>query len=584
MANTFTVKTSSYDGRYLQLSCEQTPDISTNTSTIKWTLTVAGGNSSYYTTGPTTVKINNKQVYSKDRVSWSTNKFPAAKGSTSGTITVTHNSDGSLTVPVSLSTAIYDTTTRTASGSWALDKIARGATITSAPNFNDEANPVIKYSNPAGNTVTTLEACIANSDGSKVYVPYRDIGKTDTSYTFMLTDAERNALRNATPNSNTMSVRFYVRTKIGDNTFRNSVTKNLSIKNPEPKLNPTVVDTGTNSITYTGDPENKVIKGYNTMSVTFGASAVKGATIFSQEVTCGGHSRAADGTMSSVESGDFVFTVTDSRGNTTTKTIKKTLINYFKPTVSIKSVTLSPEGVLKFTLSGKVWVGNFGTLDNEYNLRYRYKTSSGEWGSWATITLTPGDDGSFKATKSISGLDYRETYVVQGAVRDTLQPYDSNSVKTPEKSVNAVPVFDWGKNDFKFNVPVYFQGNQMVDFIIEEGTEAMGTNGTWYWEKWASGKAVCYGRRNYGSMAVTTTWGSLYQSESLTQALPSGLFASTPLSINIEFTDANYGGWIARDGASSPSASSSGSFRVLRASSATLSRSWLTFHVIGRWK
>ena len=584
MANTFTLKTSSYDGRYLQLSCTQTTDISKNTSTISWTLTVAGGNSSYYTTGPTSVKINNKEVYSKARVSWSTNSFPAAKGSTSGSLTVTHNNDGSLTIPVSLSTAIYDTTTRSKSGNWELDKIPRGASITSAPNFNDEANPVLKYSNPAGNTVTTLEACIANSDGTTVYVPYRDISKTDTSYTFMLTDAERNTLRNATPNSNTMTVRFYVRTKIGDNTFRNSVTKNLTIKNPEPKLNPTVVDTGSNSTTYTGDPNNKVIKGYNTMSITFGTSAVKGATIKSQKVTCGAKSRTTDGTMANVESGDFVFTITDSRGNTTTKTIKKTLINYYYPTVNITSLNLSTEGVLTANISGKVWIGNFGATENTYSLRYRYKTSGGEWGSWATISMTPGSSGSFTASKTISGLDYKTSYVFQAAIRDTLSPYDSNSIKTPEKAVSSYPIFDWSAEDFNFNVPVFFQGQQMVDFIIEQGTEAMGSNGTWYWEKWASGKAVCYGRRNFGAMAVTTAWGSLYQSESFTQALPSGLFASTPLSINIEFNDANYGGWIARDGASSPSTTSSGSFRVLRASSATLSRSWITFNITGRWK
>ena len=584
MAATYTLKSSSYDGRYLELTCTQTQNIANNTSTISWTLKSTGGSRDYYTTGPTTAKINNTQVYYKARVSYSSHSFPAAKGSTSGTITVKHNNDGSLSIPVSLSTAIYNSNTATKSGTWTLDRIPRGASVTSAPNFTDEDNPIVKYSNPVGSSVTTLQACIANSEGNTIYVPYRDISKTGTSYTFSLTTAERNTLRNATPNSNTMTVKFYIKTIVDGNTFYSSVAKTLTIANPNPTLNPTVIDTGSNSITYTGDPENKVIKGYNTMSITFGVSAVKGATIKSQKVTCGGKSRTADGTMASVESGDFVFTATDSRGNTTTKTIKKTLINYSYPTINIKSLNLSPEGVLTANLGGKVWIGNFGTIENTYNLRYRYKVSGGEWGSWATIAMTPGNDGTFSVSKSISGLDYRSTYIFQAAVRDTLSPYDGNSIKTPERAASAYPIFDWSAEDFNFNVPVYFQGNQMVDFIIEQGTEAMGTNGTWYWEKWASGKAVCYGRRNFGAMAVTSAWGSLFQSESFTQTLPSGLFASTPLSINIEFTDANYGGWIARDGASSPSTSSSGSFRVLRASSATLSRSWITFNIIGRWK
>ena len=584
MASTYTLKSSSYDGRYLELTCTQTQNVADNTSTIKWTLKATGGSSSYYTTGPTTVKINNEQVYYKARVSYSSKSFPAATGSTSGSVVVKHNNDGSLSIPVSLTTAIYTASTSTKSGTWTLDKIARGATISSAPNFTDEGNPVMKYTNHAGTNVTTLQACVASSDGKTIYVPYRDIGKTDTSYTFNFTEDERNALRNATPNSNTMTVKYYIKTIVNGNTFYSSVAKTLTIANPNPIINPTVADTGSKSITYTGDPENKVIKGYNTMSITFGASAVKGATITSQKVTCGGKSRTTDGTIAGVESGDFVFTVTDSRGNTTTKTIKKTLINYSYPIINIDTLSLSPEGVLTADLSGKVWIGNFGATENTYTLRYRYKVSGGEWGSWATINMTPGNDGTFSATKSISGLDYRSTYVFQAAVRDTLAPYDSNSIKTPEKAVSSYPIFDWSAEDFNFNVPVYFQGSPMADFVIEYGTEAMGSNGTWYWEKWASGKAVCYGCRNYGNMGVSTAWGNLYRSEVFTQSLPSGLFKNTPEAIEITFRNSNYGAWIAKHETSAPSASSSGSFIVLRPASATLSQAYISFNIIGRWK
>ena len=635
MASTYTLKSSSYDGRYLELTCTQTPNVADNTSTIKWTLKATGGSSSYYTTGPTTVKINDEQVYYKARVSYSSKSFPAATGSTSGSIIVKHNNDGSLSIPVSLTTAIYTASTSTKSGTWTLDKIARGATISSAPNFTDEGNPVMKYTNHAGTNVTTLQACVASSDGKTIYVPYRDIGKTDTSYTFNFTEDERNALRNATPNSNTMTVKYYIKTIVNGNTFYSSVAKTLTIANPNPIINPTVVDTGSKSITYTGDPDNKVIKGYNTMSITFGTSAVKGATIKSQKVTCGAKSRTTDGTIAGVESGDFVFTVTDSRGNTTTKTIKKTLVNYFYPTVNFSSLKLSTEGELSFGLSGKVWVGNFGATTNTYDLRYRYKESSGEWGSWATITLSPGSDGSYTASKSITGLDYQKNYVVQAAVRDTLAPYDSNSVKTPEKSVSALPVFDWGPSDFNFNVavrmpngkairgtttdggyktmlylntngvlslgggsnapdsiriatannegPVYVNGVEL-DYIVAQGTAAMGSNGTWYWEKWASGKAVCYGCRNYGNMGVSTAWGNLYRSETFTQSLPSGLFNATPEVIEVTFRNGSYGAWIAKHESSAPTASSSGSFIVVRPASATINQAYISFNIIGRWK
>ena len=126
----------SYDGRKLRLYCTSTTNVANNTSTINWTLYSEGGNSNYYSTGPTTVTINGVRAYYKDRVSYSSQTFPASKGSTTGTLTVAHNSDGKKSISVSLATAIYTSTVTTNSGTWTLDNIPRQATITSAPNFN----------------------------------------------------------------------------------------------------------------------------------------------------------------------------------------------------------------------------------------------------------------------------------------------------------------------------------------------------------------------------------------------------------------------------------------------------------------
>ena len=232
MASTFTLNSATnYDGRYMYVSCTQTKDIGTNTSTISWTLTVTGGNSNNYNTGPTTLTINGVQAYYAPKKTWDTYEFPAVKGSVSGTTKVSHNSQGEATITVSLSTAIYTGVLKTASNSWTLDSIPRQATLTAAPNFNDEENPTITYSNPAGNSVTTLQACISNPEGTVIYAAYRDISKTGTSYTFSLTRAERTALRKAVTSGNTASVKFYVRTVIGGNTFWSNLSKTFSLIN-----------------------------------------------------------------------------------------------------------------------------------------------------------------------------------------------------------------------------------------------------------------------------------------------------------------------------------------------------------------
>jgi hypothetical protein len=193
MANTFILTSSSYGGRYLQLSCSQARNIATNKSTISWTLSSVGGSVNYYSTGPTTVIINGTQVYYKERVSYSKEVFPAAKGSVSGTIVVDHETLGEKSIAVSLSTAIYGTSVKTASGTWQLDSIPRQATITSASNVTDTANPSISFSNPGGFAMDVW----LEPDPVGTHLCARTGIPNTGSYTWTLSDAEKEALRNA---------------------------------------------------------------------------------------------------------------------------------------------------------------------------------------------------------------------------------------------------------------------------------------------------------------------------------------------------------------------------------------------------
>lgn len=109
---TFTSNT--YDGRYLQLTITESVDVPSNTSTLTWTLTSAGGSAVYYTIDETIITINGITVYSKARTNWEDRVFPAAKGSVSGSLPVVHNSDGTKTatvefLPVSMFSALWTT-------------------------------------------------------------------------------------------------------------------------------------------------------------------------------------------------------------------------------------------------------------------------------------------------------------------------------------------------------------------------------------------------------------------------------------------------------------------------------------------
>lgn len=127
----------------------------------------------------------------------------------------------------------------------------------------------------------------------------------------------------------------------------------------------------------------------------------------------------------------------------------------------------------------------------------------------------------------------------------------------------------------------------MADFVVAQGTASMGDNGTWYWSKWLSGKAECYGTRSFGNLDISTAWGSMYQCPTeFSQSLPSGLFAAAPDFISMlpyKTSDGTFDVW--RTGSNStPSATSIGNFFFARPSAYKAYPATVCFHAIGRWK
>lgn len=96
-------------------------------------------------------------------------------------------------------------------------------------------------------------------------------------------------------------------------------------------------------------------------------------------------------------------------------------------------------------------------------------------------------------------------------------------------------------------------GETVADWVIEQGTD-----GSWKYRKWKSGKIEAWTRWNVGTVAVTTAspaYGG-YRSAGLTLAIPSGIFTSAPFAVGIK--SYSQGGWLANIMASS--ATSIGAF------------------------
>lgn len=458
------------------------------------------------------------------------------------------------------------------------------ATITSAPNFKDTDNPTVSYSNPLGSSVSALEMSIYDTSGYTPYAAYRSISKTGSSYTFNLTDAERAALIAAAGSSTTLEVRFYLRTTISGSTYLSYSTKTFTVEAGAPTITASISDVKAATKALTGGG-TKFIRGNNSMQYSMTATGQKGATITKYSVICGNMtSSSASGTFTNIENDVVIFSATDSRGKTATKTVQLSAIDYVKLTCN-QTATMIMESEssaqVHLEITGNFFNGSFGAKSNTLKLYVRHARNGEALGDWVDLSalLYETDGNTYSLSPDVSGLDPSGSYIFQCKAVDALSEATSG-----QYTVKFMPVFDWSKYDFNFNVPISIEGNPLEDYVIDTGTEAMGTNGTWYWSKWKSGKAECYGCRNYGNMAVTTAWGGLYRSESFSQSLPYGLFIDTPEVIDVTYRVSNYGGWIAQHEGTAPSSSNSGGFIVVRPASATLNQAHIGFHVIGRWK
>ena len=433
-----------------------TQNIAGNYTPINWQLQEVSVSGSGANISSSAAKAYSVTV---DGQTWSgTNTVGISAGATrtlaSGTKNIYHNADGSKTFSYSFSQEFNVTysgskvQTITGSSTGTLNTIPRAATLTAAPHFTDEENPTITYSNPAGTAVTSLKACIANSTGTEVYAAYRDISKTGTSYTFNLTAEERSALRWATINSPNLTVKFYVTTVLGGVTYYSTLDKIMTITNAQPTVTTTIKDVGTASTVLTGDG-NKIIKGLNYISASMTATAQKNASIKTQTITNGSTTISGSGAFVNVESGTFTVTAKDSRGYTTTQTITKEVIDYIKLTCNMEVENPSTDGTTTLTASGNYFNGSFGAVNNTLQLQYRYKENDGNYSDWINTTATITDN-SYNSTTKITGLNYQSAYTFQARAVDK-----ALTVASAEKRVKSIPVFDWGENDFHFNVPVY---------------------------------------------------------------------------------------------------------------------------------
>ncbi len=393
--------TTLYDGAYLVFNWSiDSQDAVTNQTIISWNLKGAGIKSGYwYKAGNFKVVINGITVYqSVTRI-----RLYAGTVVAQGKLAITHDSSGNKSFQASAEAGIYYTAVNVqGSRIWILPTIARNAYITKAFDFSDVENPKFQYFNPAEKKVSSLQACLS-FDNSTADIAYRNIPKSGQSFTFELTESERNMIRQKVAGQSAKAY-YIIKTVINGSTYTDSEPANCSIVDSSPTFDCSYYDSNSATVAITGDSQ-KIIQNNSTLVINFSnISAKKYATIKNVVVSLNGvnYSSQVSGASASLAIGkvdissdiDAVVSVTDSRGFITAKPLKINILPWQLPTANI-NVTRQANYYSNCTI---VVNADYSYLDDKNSVAVKYRLKKDGSDSWSDfVAIENYTSASFEA-------------------------------------------------------------------------------------------------------------------------------------------------------------------------------------------
>lgn len=437
---------------YLEFAWSVTnTSIENNEKTIYWELRGKRSASGYAMAGGFKVVIDGSTVYDK-----STDYRIELRNGTvvaSGSKTLKHNQDGTRKFSVSIQGAIYEYAVNcTGSKEFELDTIPRASSI-SCTEANIESYPTITISRASSNFTHTVAYVFGSLVGQVVN------NTSATSITSWKIPPEFYAqIPDAKRGYGVLTCTTYSGgTKIGTSTCTFCATTD------EAKCKPTVsgtvkADSRTNALT---GREDTLIRYFSTATCTISATLNKSAGSIKAKTI---NNTAVSGntlTIPNVETGTFDFYAKDSReyfntDKVTAPTVQ--LIPYIPLTNDATIYRDDPtSGKATIEIKGNYFNGSFGAVENTLTVEYRLD------GETKYTTVTPTINGNeYSATVSLTGRDYTKSFNYEVVVKDKL-----NTITKPLTLLKGIPVFDWGEEDFNFNVPVTINGVNILEKLAE---------------------------------------------------------------------------------------------------------------------
>ena len=606
---------------------QSSQSIANNNSVVSWNLQLiaSGGSISSSASKSWSVTVNGSNYSGTNTVGVSNGQ---TKTLASGSTTISHNADGTKSFSFSFSqqfdinySGVGWIGTKSGSGNGTLKTIPRTSSVSST-NANIGENIRITINRASSSFTHTLSYSFCNLKGTIA------TKTSSTSVSWKLPTTFYAQIPNSKSSWGTITCDTYSgSTKIGSSSCRFDVYVKESAN--KPGISATVVDVNDTTKALTGD-ENKLIRYYSKAKFELTASPKNSSTITTRSVFYngttykGGSENSWIANFSEVVSGSYKFTVTDSRGFTSSKTINKTLIEYVRLTCYMTVTNPTATGECTVTINGNYFNGNFGATNN--TLSVQYKIDEGEWTN-TTITLT---NNTYKATAKITGMDYTRAYSFYARAIDKLA-----TVETPVKYVKAKPIFDWGSDDFHFHVGVvsnesfrigsdrYLYGTNNegnaatiarinpTNNALELGTSTQqtliksGENPTWYsgtysksYNIWtdkdcgSSADSICRTWRYpngmqisvvkvYGTWNIETAWGSVFSSPWISGQSFNIAFSEAP-KVTINAYNASSAIMVCQ--CSGPTTTATGACYLWKPAKQKGTKTWIEYIAIGRWK
>lgn len=131
--------------------------------------------------------------------------------------------------------------------------------------------------------------------------------------------------------------------------------------------------------------------------------------------------------------------------------------------------------------------------------------------------------------------------------------------------------------DAKFHKGLSIHSEPVADFVVEQGYVDI-----WYYRKWYSGRAECFGSRR-ATVNISSAWGAMYYGTADAYALPTGLFTDVPIcQVTADFGSNSQAAWLCVAG--STTKDSAPAVWFMRPNVSNEASYDILYYAMGNWK